>query len=121
MTDSSLEAYLQEVRPDAHDTVRALNAAIVAPGGELDCKIAWKMLVFTREVRWRQWPVAIGVSKSVVNLRFLRAELLDDPAGILRPGSSTAASVDYAAVGEVDAATITTDVREAMAKHQSTA
>jgi hypothetical protein len=75
------------------------------------------MLVYTFDERWHHWVVAIGVSKSVVNLRFLSGNQLDDPAGLLRAGTSTASTMDFASVDDVDPALVTAYVREAITKH----
>jgi hypothetical protein len=117
MTETPLEAYLPTVREDARDTVRALAAAVDAAGVDFDCKVTYRMLVYTFGQRWHEWVVAIGVSKSSVNLRFLFGTRLDDPAGILRAGSTTAAQADFTSVAEVDAELVTSYVREAVEKH----
>ena len=75
------------------------------------------MLVYTYAAKWHEWVVAIGVSSKVVNLRFLYGRELDDPTGRLKPGSTTAAQIDYASADDVDAAVVTAFVHEAAAKH----
>lgn len=117
MPETPLDTYLAMVRPDAHETVRRLAAAVGAAEIEFDCKVTYKMLVYTLGARWRDWIVAIGVSKAVVNLRFLRGDLLDDPAGVLRAGTSTLMTIDFAAASDVDASLVTAYVREAAARH----
>ena len=117
MSGPVVEESLETVRADAHHTVSALADAVDAADAGLDCKITWKMLVYTLDARWRDWVVAIGVSKSVVNLRFLHGDQLDDPAGLLRAGSSTLMTIDYAVVGDVDADLVTAYVKEAVRKH----
>jgi hypothetical protein len=78
------------------------------------------MLVYTFDQKWHDWVVAVGVSKSVVNLRFLYGKQLDDPAGLLRPGSTTAATADFTSAEDVDPALVTAYVREAVIKHPRT-
>ena len=117
MPDSPLEAYLSTVRPDAHETVRALAAAVDAAGAPFDCRFTYRMLVYTFAQRWHQWVVAIGVSRSAVNLRFLYGRELDDPAGMLRPGSTTAATADFGGRDTVDPELVTAYVREAVDRH----
>ena len=116
-SEGSLDEYLPTIRPDARDTVTALAQAVEAAGQDFDCKVTYKMLVYTYDAKWHRWVVAIGVSSNVVNLRFLHGRSLDDPAGLLRPGSTTAAQIDFASVEDVDAAVVTAYVREAAAKH----
>jgi len=118
MTDVPLDAYLATVRDDAHDTVRALAAAVEAADAGLDCRITYRMLVYAFDAKWHDWVVAIGVSKSAVNQRFLYGQRLRDPAGLLRPGSTTAAVIDYPSVEAVDGALVTAYVREAAALHE---
>ena len=117
MPEAPLEAYLPTVRPDARETVRALADAIEAAGAPLDCKITYKMLVYTFDQRWHEWVVAIGVSKATVNLRFLYGTDLEDPAEILRVGTSTAAQADFSASRAVDAVVVQAYVLEAVDKH----
>lgn len=117
MDEPALEAYLPTVRDDAHETVRALAAAVDAAGAGCDQRVTYKMLVYTFGQRWHEWVVAIGVSKSAVNLRFLYGHELSDPSGILRAGSTTAAQADFRSVGEVDAALVTSYVKEAVERH----
>lgn len=117
MAETPLEAYLPTVRHDARDTVRALVAAIEAVGAPFDCRVTYKMLVYTFGERWHQWVVAVGVSRSVVNLRFLYASELDDAAGILRMGSASAGQADFKTAADVDAELVTAYVREAVERH----
>lgn len=117
MAESSLHAYLPTVREDARDTVRLLAAAVDDVGADFDCRVTYKMLVYTFAQRWHRWVVAIGVSQANVNLRFLYATELDDPAGILRIGTSTAGKADFRTAADVDPGLVTAYVREAVEKH----
>lgn len=118
MSEAALEAYLPSVREDARETVRVLAAAVEATGEAFDCKISYRMLVYTFDARWHHWVVAIGVTSKAVNLRFLRGRQLRAPAGMLRPGSTTAAQVDYHSVDEVEPTMVTGLVRQAVVLHQ---
>jgi hypothetical protein len=117
MSNDPLETLLARSRADAHPTVRALVAAVERAGPELERRFTYGMLLYTLDARWRDWIAAIGVSKSTVNLRFLHGDRLDDPAGRLRPGSSTLMTIDYTAADEVDADLVAGYVREAVEKH----
>lgn len=112
-----LDDFLAAVRTDAHEVVRALAAAIEAAGADFDRRVTYRMLVYTFEQRWHHWVVAIGVSNKVVNLRFLHGRQLDDRAGVLRPGSTTAATADFRTAADVDPELVTSYVREAVEKH----
>ena len=117
MADGQLAEYLATIRPDARDTVAVLAAAVEAAEAGFDCKVTYRMLVYTYDARWHRWVVAIGVSRSAVNLRFLYGRELDDPAGILRPGSTTAATADFVRAEDVDTVQVVAYVREAAARH----
>ena len=52
-----------------------------------------------------------------MNLRFLHGRQRKDPAGLLRPGSTTAATADFVSADEVDADLVGAYVREAAQKH----
>jgi hypothetical protein len=117
VTEDPLEAFLATVRPDAHDTVRALAAAVDAAGIDFDRRHTYRMLVYTFDGHWHDWVVALGVGSKVVNLRFLYGKSLDDPAGLLRHGSTTAAVIDYVSLDQVDGALVTRYVQEAAARH----
>jgi hypothetical protein len=117
MPDAPLEAYIATVRPDAHATVRALAAGVAEAAADMECRVTYRMMVYTFDSRWHDWVVAIGVSSKAVNLRFLHGQRLDDPAGLLRHGSTTAAVIDYASPEDVDPAVVTAYVQEAVAKH----
>jgi hypothetical protein len=116
MTHVPLDAYLATVRPDAHETVRTLAAAIDAAGIDFDCAIKYRILLYTFDGRWHDWVTGISVTSKLVNLRFLHREHLSDPAGLVRPGSTTAGTVDYRTVDDVDAAQVTHWVRQAAAR-----
>ena len=118
MPESALAAFLATVRPDAHDTVRALAAAVDAAGVDFDQRFTYRMLVYTLDARWHHWVVAISVSAQAVSLRFLFGQALADPDGVLRPGSTTAAFIDYPDGATVDDALVTSYVQEAVARHE---
>ena len=119
MPDRPLDTFLATIRPDAREAVAALASAVEAAEAGFDCKVTYRMLVYTYDAKWHQWVVAIGVSSKVVNLRFLFGRELDDPAGILRPGSTTAATADFRSVEDVDHELLAAYVREAAARHPS--
>lgn len=116
MADRPIDALLERSRPEAHEQVRAIAAAVESAGDELEQRFTYQMLIYTLDARWKDWIVGIGVSKASVNLRFLHGDLLDDPAGVLRPGSSTLMTIDYAAGDEIDAELIRRYVAEAIEK-----
>jgi hypothetical protein len=117
MTGRPLEAYLASVRPDAREAVRVLAAAIEAAEAGFQVRFTYGMLVWTFGGRWHDWVVGISVAKRAVNLRFLYGQQLDDPSGRMRPGSTTAGTIDYASEADIDPATVTALVRQAVERH----
>jgi hypothetical protein len=74
------------------------------------------MPLYTLERRWKQWVVGLSATKDAVNLRFLWGVLLDDPLGVLRPGTSTLMTWDFPRGADVDADAVERYVREALDK-----
>jgi uncharacterized protein YdhG (YjbR/CyaY superfamily) len=85
----TFEDYLAGVDDAAAETLRDLDAAVRAAAPELEMAIKYRMPSYTLDGRWRQWVVALSATKDAVNLRFLWGVLLDDPLGVLRPGTSS--------------------------------
>jgi len=111
-----LEEYAAGVDDAAAGTLRALDAAVRAAAPELDLAIKYRMPVYTLERHWRQWVVALSVTRDAVNLRFLWGVVLDDPLRVLRPGTSTLMSWDFPRGADVDTAAVGSYVRDALAK-----
>ena len=111
-----LDEYLATVDDAAAETLRALDAAIRAAAPELELAIKYRMPLYTLERRWKQWVVGLSVTKDAVNLRFLWGVLLDDPLGVLRPGTSTLMTWDFPRGADVDADAVGRYVREALDK-----
>lgn len=118
MTDSALETYLADVDPAAAPAVRALDAAIRAAHPDFDVAIKYRLLMYALAGDWRHWVCAVDAHpKNAIGLRFLYGVLLDDPLGVLRPGSSTLETWDFAPTDDVDAEAIARYVREAVSKY----
>jgi hypothetical protein len=113
---NSLDDYLATVDDEAAGTLRALDASVRRAAPELESAIKYRMPTYTLDSRWRQWVVALSVTKDAVNLRFLWGVLLDDPLGVLRPGTSTLMTWDFPRGAEVDAAAVAAYVRDALDK-----
>jgi hypothetical protein len=109
-----LEEYLATVDEAAAPTLRALDAAVRAAAPELELAIKYRMPTYTIDKHWRQWVVALSVTKDAVNLRFLWGVLLKDPLKVLRPGTSTLMTWDFPRGADVDAAAVGSYVREAL-------
>ena len=111
-----LDEYLTGVDDAAAATLRDLDAAVRAAAPDLDLAIKYRMPLYTLEKKWRQWVVGLSVTKDAVNLRFLWGVLLDDPSGVLRPGTSTLMTWDFQRGADVDADAVGRYVREALDK-----
>ena len=118
MADDPLTQYLADVDDAAVPTLRALDAAVRTAAPELELAIKYRMPTYTVGGRWRHWVAALSVTKDAVNLRFLWGVLLDDPLGVLRPGSSTLMTWDFPRGGDVDAEAVGRYVREALDRRE---
>ncbi|MGY1616677.1 DUF1801 domain-containing protein [Geodermatophilus sp. SYSU D00691] len=116
---SALEEYLAGVDEAAHGTVRALDAVIRRVEPDFDVAVKYRLLMYTLDAKWRQWVVAVGASTKGVQLRFLWGVLMDDPRKVLRAGSSTLMTWDFAFGAEVDADAVAAYVREALARRDA--
>jgi len=111
-----LEEYLAIYVDAAGRLFVQLDAAIRQEAPELDVAIKYRLLSYTVDRDWRHWVCAVNATKSAVCLRFLWGVLLDDPLGVLRPGTSTLMTWDLPRGGDVDAQSVSLYVREARAK-----
>jgi hypothetical protein len=111
-----LEDYLATVDDAAAATLRDLDAAVRRAAPELESAIKYRMPTYTVDGRWRHWVVALSVTKNAVNLRFLWGVLLDDPLGVLRPGTSTLMTWDFPRGADVDPDAVGRYVRDALDK-----
>ena len=111
-----LEQYLEIYDDEAGAAFVQLDAAIRKAAPELETAIKYRLLSYTVERDWRHWVCAVNATKSAVCLRFLWGVLLDDPLGVLRPGSSTLMTWDLPRGADVDADAVGRYVREALDK-----
>ena len=111
-----LEEYLEIYDAGAGAVFVQLDDAIRQAGPELSVAIKYRLLSYTLDRDWRHWVCAVNATKSAVCLRFLWGVLLDDPLGVLRPGTSTLMTWDFPRGGTVDAPAVAAYVREALDK-----
>ena len=111
-----LEEYLALYDGEAGRAFVALDDAIRRTAPHLDVAIKYRLLSYTVDRDWRHWVCAVNATKSAVCLRFLWGVLLDDPLGILRPGTSTLMTWDIPRGSDIDAESVGRYVREALAK-----
>lgn len=116
MTELALDTYLATQEAWSVPLIRALDDAIRAAGGDLGSRYAYRMLLYSPPGWPRsRWLCGISTSSKRVHLRFLFGTSLPDPKGLLRGGTSTLMSIDYASLDDLDAATATAYVRDAIA------
>jgi hypothetical protein len=114
--DAPLDTYLATVDERFVPLVRALDDAVMAAGGDLAPRYAYRMLLYALPGQPRsRWVCGISTSSKAVHLRFLFGTSMPDPRGILRGGTSTLMSIDYASLDEVDPAVATAYVHDALA------
>ncbi len=111
-----LEQYLEIYDDEAGAVFVQLDAAIRAAAPELESAIRYRLLSYTVERDWRHWVCAVNATRSAVCLRFLWGVLLEDPRGVLRPGTSTLMTWDLPRGADVDAAAVGSYVRGALTR-----
>jgi hypothetical protein len=111
----ALEEYLALNDEEAGRTFVALDDAIRRAAPHLDVAIKYRLLSYTVDQDWRHWVCAVNATKSAVCLRFLWGVLLDDPLGVLRPGTSTLMTWDIPRGSDIDATAVGDYVRDALA------
>ena len=120
MASDGLQGYLDSrtgAEVEAAATLRALDAAITAAEPRLISAVKYKILMYAFPGDWRHWVCAISANRGGSALRFLYGVIMDDPRGVLRPGSSTLMTWDFTNDDEVDAAAVGDYVREAAGRH----
>jgi len=117
MAGDVLEEYLSSIDPARAPIVRLLDATIRQAAPELTCRIGYKMLTYVFGKDLRHWVIAVDVTTKAVCLRFLYGGFMDDPARVLRHGTSTLSTIDYRSLDDVDAELVAAYAREAAANH----
>jgi hypothetical protein len=116
VNDAARDAYIASIDPAFAPAVLALDRAVVAAGANFDTRFSYKMLMYALGGDFRHWVCAIGVSEKGFHLRFLYGVLLADPRGVLRAGSSTLKTIDFASLEDIDAELVADYVREAVSR-----
>ncbi|MET1232945.1 MAG: DUF1801 domain-containing protein [Candidatus Limnocylindrales bacterium] len=116
MNDAARSTYLAGLDPSRVAVVEALDQAVMA-AADFEVAIKYRMLMYSLGGDYHRWVCAIGETTKIICLRFLYGTWLEDPRGLLRAGSSTLMTLDYAALEDVDAALVTDYVREAVSKY----
>lgn len=119
METSALDTYVAAIDARWAPIVREMDRLVVEAAPDLEVALKYRILVYTYHQRWHEWVCAISTAKASVSLRFLFGTRLDAPPGRLRPGSTTAASLDVRSIDELDRDLVRDLVRQAVA-HQAT-
>src|SRR3954452_11428615 len=102
----ALEEYLAGYDDAAGRMFVRLDQAIRVAAPDLEVAIKYRLLSYTVEQDWRHWVCAVNATKNAICLRFLWGVLLDDPLGVLRPGTSTLMTWDMPRGTSVDTAAV---------------
>ena len=117
MSSPALQTYLDGLTGadvEAAPTLQALDAAILAVEPGFAVAVKYKILMYAQPGDWRHWVCAISANRGGCALRFLYGVLLDDPRGVLRAGSSTLMTWDFANDDEIPADAVGRYVRDAL-------
>ena len=119
MDMSARDAYLEGVDPRCAPVAIELDRLVREAGPDLVVAVKYRMLMYALKGDYRAWVCAVDAHpRKAVGLRFLYGALLDDPRGILRPGTSSLRTLDIASLQEVDAGLVVAFVREAVTRHE---
>lgn len=119
MGESARDAYIATLDPVFAPAVLALDAAIMAACEDFEARFSYGILLYGLGGDFRHWVVAIdcgkpGSPKRAVHVRFLYGVLLDDPQGVLRSGTSTLKTIDFASPDDIDAQLVGAFVSDAV-------
>src|SRR5688572_5926263 len=118
MSEDPVEDFIAMNDPAWADAIRTMHRAVMAGAPELHSRIAYKLLMYTFGDHKRSWVCAVGSTKIGYGVRFLYGVMLDDPKRVLRSGSSTLMTIDFATPDDVDAELVTGYVAQAAGKFE---
>jgi hypothetical protein len=119
VSSPALQTYLDGLSgrdAEAGPTLRKIDEAILAVEPGFAVAVKYKILMYAQPGDWRHWVCAISANRGGSALRFLYGVLLDDPRGVLRPGSSTLMTWDFANGDAVEADAVGDYVRDALGR-----
>ena len=119
MGGSARDTYLEGVDARVAPVVLELDRQIMEAAPDLQAAVKYRILMYALKGDYRAWVCAIDANpRKGVALRFLFGALLDDPRGVLRPGTSSLSTLDVASLEAIDAGLVDAFVREAVARHE---
>ncbi|MEZ5115870.1 MAG: DUF1801 domain-containing protein [Candidatus Nanopelagicales bacterium] len=117
MAESALETYVAGLSDEDAAAVRTLDAAIRKAHAGFDVAVKYRILMYALAGDWRHWVVSVDVTKRGPALRFLAGVIMDDPRGVLRPGTSTLMTWDFDRGARIPVTAVRAYVREAVARY----
>ncbi len=119
MARQPLAEFLATKDESIHPMIVALDAAILKGAPDVDAAIKWKQYMYSFDAKWMAPLCTIDTTKKGIALRFMSADLMDDPLGVLRFASSTMGTWDIPFDSKIKAADITRYVKNAVAARKS--
>jgi len=116
---SARETYVLGIDARVAPLVLELDRLVMSSGPDLEPAIKYQMLMYALKGDFQSWVCAIDAHpRKAVGLRFLYGALLNDPGGVLRPGTSSLRTLDVASLAAIDAGLVAGFVREAVGRHE---
>ena len=114
VSDSVLDAYLEEIDPRFAPAVTALHRAVTEACPELGVKISYKMLLYALDGDFRHWVTGISATSKAAQLRFLFGYLMKDERGLFRGAKdSPLRTIDFVTPDKIDTQMVAEYVAEA--------
>lgn len=117
MGGSTLDGYVEGIDQGFAPLVRELDRIVTTTSPDLVAAVKYRILMYALKGDYRAWVCAIDVTTKAVCLRFLYGALMDDPRGVLRPGTSSLQTIDFASPEEIEPGLVALYVAEAVARH----
>lgn len=113
MTRQPFEEYLALKDKSLHAQLVVINTAIAKGAPDADAAIKWKQYMYAYNGKWMNPICTIDTTKKGFALRFMGADEMSDPLGVLRFANSAMGTWDIPFDGKIKPADITKYVKEA--------
>jgi hypothetical protein len=117
MTRQPFDEFLAMKDVALHKQLVVINNAIAKGAPDADAAIKWKQYMYANNGKWMDPICTIDSTKKGFAIRFMSAEELSDPLGVLRFANSAMGTWDIPFDSKIKPADITKYVKEA-AKNQ---
>jgi hypothetical protein len=115
MARQPIEEFLAMKDESIHPMIITIDRAILKGAPGIDAAIKWKQYMYSFGSKWMSPLCTIDTTKKGIALRFVSGDLMDDPLGVLRFGTSTMGTWDIPFDSKIKAADITRYVKNAAA------